>query len=67
MRHFRGLVEADAVFLGTVTVLVVYLTLVPIGVMVLGSFQKGLPGAWTPATLEITHVPFRSLRSIQRP
>ncbi|MGH7824360.1 MAG: ABC transporter permease [Candidatus Binatia bacterium] len=52
MRDFRGLIGADTLFLGTVTVIVVYLTVIPISVMVLGSFQSGLPGTWTPATLE---------------
>lgn len=52
MKSVRGLINPDVLFLGTITVLVVYLTLIPIGVMILGSFQSGLPGSWTPVTFE---------------
>lgn len=52
MKSVRGLINPDVLFLGTITVLVVYLTLIPIGVMILGSFQSGLPGTWTPVTFE---------------
>ena len=52
MKSVRGLINPDVLFLGTITVLVVYLTLIPIGVMILGSLQSGLPGTWTPVTFE---------------
>ena len=44
-------INGDSVFLAGVTLLVVYLTVVPIAVMIFGSVQSGLPGTWTPFTL----------------
>ena len=52
MSRLRALFEADKLFLVSITVVVVYLTIIPLGVMVLGSFQTGLPGSWSPVTLE---------------
>ncbi|MGH7831388.1 MAG: ABC transporter permease [Candidatus Binatia bacterium] len=44
--------SGDSLFLIAITLLIVYLTLVPIGVMILGSLQSGLPGSWTPITFD---------------
>jgi iron(III) transport system permease protein len=44
--------SGDALFLLAITVLVVYLTVIPIAVMIFGSLQSGLPGSWTPLTLD---------------
>jgi iron(III) transport system permease protein len=52
MSHFRSLFEADRLVLAATVLIVVYLTVVPLGVMILGSFQKGLPGTWSAPTLE---------------
>ena len=52
MVHLRRLLEADRLFLIAITLLVIYLTVIPLGVMILGSFQTGLPGTWSPATLD---------------
>jgi iron(III) transport system permease protein len=52
MSNLRSLFEADRIFLASIIVIVTYLTVVPLGVMVFGSFQKGLPGTWSPITLE---------------
>jgi len=51
MSHLRTWFEADKLFLFAITLLVIYLTVVPLGVMILGSFQTGLPGTWSPVTL----------------
>jgi len=42
----------DRIFLLSIIIAVVYLTVVPFLVMILGSLQSGLPGSWTPLTLE---------------
>lgn len=42
--------SGDTVFLVSITAIVVYLTIVPIAVMLVGSLQSGLPGSWTPVT-----------------
>ncbi len=52
MKSLRSRIDTDHFFLGTVSLIVVYLTVIPIGVMIWGSFQSGLPGTWTPITLE---------------
>jgi len=52
MNRLRGLLELDKLFLIAITLLVIYLTVVPLGVMILGSFQTGLPGTWSPVTLD---------------
>ena len=52
MSQLRRLFEADRLFLIAITLLVIYLTVIPLGVMILGSFQTGLPGTWSPATLD---------------
>jgi iron(III) transport system permease protein len=52
MTKLRALVEPDRLFIASVILIVVYLTVVPLAVMVFGSFQKGLPGTWSPITLE---------------
>lgn len=52
MSRLRALLEADKLFLIAITSMVVYLTVVPLGVMILGSFQSGLPGTWSPVTLD---------------
>jgi iron(III) transport system permease protein len=44
--------NGDSLFLASITLLVIYLTIVPVGVMILGSLQSGLPGKWTPITFE---------------
>ena len=41
----------DTVFLSSITLIVLYLTVVPILVMIFGSLQSGLPGSWTPLTI----------------
>lgn len=45
-------INADFLFLGSIVVVVSYLTVIPIAVMFFGSLQKGLPGSVTPITLE---------------
>jgi iron(III) transport system permease protein len=50
--RFAGLLNPDVLFLVAVSATIVYLTLVPLGVMIFGSFQSGLPGSLTPVTLE---------------
>ncbi len=52
MSNLRSLFEADRLFLTSTILVVVYLTVVPLGVMIFGSFQKGLPGTWSPITLD---------------
>jgi iron(III) transport system permease protein len=52
MSNLRSLFEVDRLFLASIILVVVYLTVVPLGVMIFGSFQKGLPGTWSPITLE---------------
>ena len=52
MSNLRPLFVADRLFIASIILIVIYLTVIPLGVMVLGSFQKGLPGTWTPVTLE---------------
>jgi iron(III) transport system permease protein len=52
MSNLRSLFEADRIFLASIILIVTYLTVVPLGVMIFGSFQKGLPGTWSPFTLE---------------
>lgn len=51
-KRFPDWLNADVLFLVSVTAFVVYLTLVPVGVMILGSLQEGLPGSWSPVTLQ---------------
>ncbi len=41
----------DTAFLFSITLIVLYLTVVPVLVMIFGSLQSGLPGSWTPLTL----------------
>jgi iron(III) transport system permease protein len=48
----RSLFDADRLFLGSIILIVIYLTIVPLAVMIFGSFQKGLPGTWSPITFE---------------
>ncbi|HWP60047.1 MAG TPA: iron ABC transporter permease [Candidatus Acidoferrales bacterium] len=45
-------INGDRVFLIGVASLIVYLTVVPIAVMIFGSVQSGLPGTWTAFTLD---------------
>src|SRR5918999_1524984 len=52
MSNFRSLFESDRIFLASILLIVIYLTVVPLGVMIIGSFQRGLPGTWSPITLE---------------
>jgi iron(III) transport system permease protein len=52
MSHLRSLLEVDRLFLASIILIVIYLTVIPLGMMVFGSFQKGLPGTWSPVTLE---------------
>jgi iron(III) transport system permease protein len=52
MSTLRAFFDADRVFIASVIVIVVYLTIIPLAVMIFGSFQKGLPGTWSPVTLE---------------
>jgi len=52
LSKFRSLFEADRIFLASTVLIVLYLTAVPLGVMIIGSFQRGLPGTWSPITLE---------------
>jgi iron(III) transport system permease protein len=52
MNKLRALVEPDRLFIASVILIVVYLTVIPLAVMVLGSFQRGLPGTWSPITFE---------------
>jgi hypothetical protein len=52
MSNFRALFEPDRLFIISIVLVVVYLTVIPLAVIVLGSFQKGLPGTWTPVTLD---------------
>jgi iron(III) transport system permease protein len=42
----------DRFVLGAITAFVIYLTVMPLLVMIIGSLQSGLPGTWTPVTLE---------------
>jgi iron(III) transport system permease protein len=51
MTRLQRLFTSDVMFLGAITIATVYLTVIPIGVMIFGSFQTGLPGTWTPPTL----------------
>ena len=51
-KGFTKALNGDVLFLVSVTALVVYLTVVPIGVIIFGSLQSGLPGSWTPLTFE---------------
>jgi iron(III) transport system permease protein len=44
--------NGDRLFLLAIILVVIYLTVVPIAVMIFGSVQSGLPGTWTPLTLE---------------
>jgi iron(III) transport system permease protein len=44
--------NGDRLFLLAIILLIIYLTVVPIAVMIFGSVQSGLPGTWTPLTLE---------------
>jgi iron(III) transport system permease protein len=59
--RFGALIDADRLFLFTVSATVLYLTLVPVTVMLFGSFQSGLPGSLTPVTLENYSRAFSSL------
>ena len=47
-RFFNG----DSLFLFSTVALVIYLTIIPIAVMLLGSLQSGLPGSWSPITFD---------------
>lgn len=47
----RRFLSWDTVFLFSVTLIVLYLTVIPVLVMIFGSLQSGLPGSWTPITL----------------
>ena len=40
----------EGLFLAAVILLVVFLTIIPLAVMVVGSLQSGLPGTWSPIT-----------------
>ena len=51
MTRLQRLFTSDVMFFGAITIATVYLTVIPIGVMIFGSFQTGLPGTWTPPTL----------------
>ncbi|MGH7773562.1 MAG: ABC transporter permease [Candidatus Binatia bacterium] len=51
-KGFAKIVNGDILFLLSITILVIYLTVIPIGVMIFGSLQSGLPGSWTPVTFE---------------
>lgn len=51
-KGFINRLNGDLLFLVSITLLVVYLTVIPIAVMILGSLQSGLPGSWTPVTFE---------------
>lgn len=42
--------SGDSIFLFSITAIVLYLTVIPIAVMLLGSLQRGLPGTWSPIT-----------------
>jgi iron(III) transport system permease protein len=42
--------NGDRVFLVGIALIVIYLTVIPIAVMIFGSLQSGLPGTWTPLT-----------------
>ncbi len=42
--------SGDSIFLFSITAIVLYLTVIPIAVMLLGSLQRGLPGSWSPIT-----------------
>ncbi|MFQ5682063.1 MAG: ABC transporter permease [Candidatus Binatia bacterium] len=46
----RKLLNWDSVFLFSVVLIIIYLTIIPILVMIMGSLQSGLPGSWTPLT-----------------
>lgn len=48
----RKIYNWDTIFLLSITLIVLYLTVVPILVMIFGSLQSGLPGSWSPLTLE---------------
>ncbi|MDH3443715.1 MAG: iron ABC transporter permease [Deltaproteobacteria bacterium] len=52
MSQLRRLFESDKLFLLSITLVVIYLTVIPLGIMILGSFQTGLPGSWSPITLD---------------
>lgn len=45
-------INTDLVFLVSIVILIVYLTVIPIGVMFFGSLQRGLPGSIGPVTFE---------------
>ncbi len=42
----------DVVLLVSTVLAVLYLTVVPVLVMIVGSLQSGLPGSWTPLTID---------------
>jgi iron(III) transport system permease protein len=42
--------SGDSIFLFSITAVVLYLTVIPIAVMLIGSLQRGLPGSWSPVT-----------------
>jgi len=44
--------NGDRLFLLAIILAIIYLTVVPIAVMIFGSVQSGLPGTWTPLTFE---------------
>jgi iron(III) transport system permease protein len=43
-------ISGDTIFLFSITAIVLYLTVIPIAVMLVGSLQRGLPGSWSPVT-----------------
>jgi len=43
-------ISGDSIFLFSITAVVLYLTVIPIAVMLVGSLQRGLPGSWSPVT-----------------
>ena len=42
--------NGDRLFLLAIILVIIYLTVIPIAVMIFGSLQSGLPGTWTPLT-----------------
>jgi iron(III) transport system permease protein len=45
-------ISGDSIFLFSITAIVLYLTVIPIAVMLIGSLQRGLPGSWSPVTFD---------------
>lgn len=46
------ILDWDKIFLLAIILVVLYLTVVPVLVMIVGSLQSGLPGSWTPLTFQ---------------